>query len=126
MVATPVAEIAMPGVQSTPSLPHGVELSNLDGKRPIYSTAMLPASVTAQAIDQAERIEAEGGIKPATDDLRIHVVHNGDTLQRLAARYLDDERRAMEIFDLNRGTLTNPHLLPIGVEIVIPAKRQTK
>lgn len=51
---------------------------------------------------------------------RIHVVHNGDTLGRLAHRYLGSEDRALEIFDLNREVLDNPHLLPIGAELKIP------
>jgi nucleoid-associated protein YgaU len=52
-----------------------------------------------------------------------HVVHNGDTLGRLAKRYLGDESRSLEIFDLNRDVLSNPHLLPIGAELRIPAER---
>lgn len=49
-----------------------------------------------------------------------HVVTNGDTLEKLAQRYLSDPGRALEIFDLNRDQLSNPHLLPIGVELRIP------
>jgi len=48
-----------------------------------------------------------------------HVIHNGDTLERLAQRYLGDERRAIEIFELNRDVLKNPHVLPIGAELQI-------
>lgn len=110
-------------------MPRSEERRDPQGKRPIYSTAMLPAnarqSTTLQSNETAKLV-SDDTTEPTTSDLRIHVVHNGDTLERLAARYLDDERRAMEIFDLNRGTLTNPHLLPIGVEIVIPAKRLGK
>jgi nucleoid-associated protein YgaU len=54
------------------------------------------------------------------------VVHNGDTLGRLARRYLGDEGRALEIFDLNRDVLSNPHLLPIGAELRIPADGPTE
>ena len=50
----------------------------------------------------------------------IHVVANGDTLERLAQRYLNDPGRALDIFDLNRDQLSNPHLLPIGVELRVP------
>jgi nucleoid-associated protein YgaU len=50
----------------------------------------------------------------------IHVVANGDTLEKLAERYLGDPGRALEIFDLNRDQLGNPHLLPIGVELRVP------
>lgn len=50
----------------------------------------------------------------------IHIVQNGDTLEKLAKRYLGDAGRALELFDLNRQQLTNPHLLPIGAELRIP------
>jgi len=50
----------------------------------------------------------------------LHVVRNGDTLEKLAQHYLGDKGRALEIFDLNRDQLTNPHLLPIGAELRIP------
>jgi nucleoid-associated protein YgaU len=52
---------------------------------------------------------------------QIHVVHEGDSLDRLAKRYLGDEGRALEIFDLNRDVLENPHVLRIGVELRIPS-----
>ena len=50
----------------------------------------------------------------------VHIVRNGDTLEKLAERYLDDASRALELFDLNRDQLANPHLLPIGAELLIP------
>lgn len=52
---------------------------------------------------------------------RIHVIHDGDTLERLAERYLNDGSRALELFDLNRDVLDNPNLLEIGVELRVPA-----
>jgi hypothetical protein len=56
---------------------------------------------------------------------RRHIVVDGDSLARLAGRYLDDPRRADEIFEANRGVLTDPELLPIGVELVIPSEAAT-
>jgi nucleoid-associated protein YgaU len=53
-------------------------------------------------------------------DEMLHIVANGDTLEKLAERYLNDAGRAMEIFDMNRDQLNNPHLLPIGVELRVP------
>jgi len=49
-----------------------------------------------------------------------HIVRNGDTLEKLAQRYLGDSNRGLDIFDFNRDLLSNPHLLPIGVELRIP------
>lgn len=60
-----------------------------------------------------------GRVVDAKVDVR-HVVQNSDTLEKLAKRYLGDEARALEIFDLNRDLLDNPHLLPIDAELRIP------
>ena len=72
----------------------------------------------AQAVADAseEMAEASG--------LRRHLVVDGDTLARLAARYLGSSDRYGEIFAANRGVLSTPHLLPIGVELVIPPRHK--
>jgi nucleoid-associated protein YgaU len=54
------------------------------------------------------------------DEPRMHIVVDGDSLERLANRYLDDPRRSREIYELNRELLPNPDLLPIGLELKIP------
>ncbi len=51
---------------------------------------------------------------------RHHKIRDGDTLESLALRYLDDEGRANEIFAANRAILKDPKLLPIGAELTIP------
>jgi hypothetical protein len=53
---------------------------------------------------------------------RTHIVIDGDSLSRLAGRYLDDPRRSADIFEANRGVLADPELLPIGAELVIPSR----
>jgi len=63
---------------------------------------------------------AEDGEDAESRQEILHVVRNTDTLEKLAERYLDDAGRAMEIFDLNRDQLSNPHLLPIGAKLKIP------
>jgi nucleoid-associated protein YgaU len=59
-----------------------------------------------------------------TDDapVRTHIIVDGDSLAKLAGRYLDDPRRSNEIFTLNRGVLSDPELLPIGAELKIPPR----
>jgi LysM domain len=54
---------------------------------------------------------------------RTHIVVDGDSLSKLADRYLDDPTFADEIFRLNRDVLTDPEVLPIGVELRIPDQR---
>lgn len=51
---------------------------------------------------------------------RTHIVVDGDSLDRLAERYLDNARLGDEIYRLNRDVLTGPDVLPIGVELKIP------
>ena len=51
-----------------------------------------------------------------------HRVVDGDTLSRLATRYLGRGERYLEIFELNRDVLTKPDLLPIGVTLKIPPR----
>jgi hypothetical protein len=54
--------------------------------------------------------------RPAT---RTHIVVDGDSLKKLASRYLDDPHRDWEIFKLNRDSLRDPELLPIGAVLNI-------
>lgn len=54
---------------------------------------------------------------------RKHRVRDGDTLANLAERFLGDASRAPELLDANRDVIANPELLPIGVELVIPAPK---
>ncbi len=71
------------------------------GSRPAYST-----------VDPGRVVDDKVDVR--------HVVQNSDTLEKLAKRYLGDEARSLEIFDLNRDLLDNPHLLPIDAELRIP------
>ena len=80
--------------------------------RPAYSTNPAnPAYSTSQVASADDS---------AWPEEIVHIVHNGDTLEKLAERYLGDAGRALELFDLNRDQLANPHLLPIGAELRIP------
>ncbi len=51
---------------------------------------------------------------------RRHRLTDGDTLERLADRYLGNPARAPEIFAINGDLLTAPDLLPLGKIIRIP------
>jgi hypothetical protein len=56
---------------------------------------------------------------------RSHRISVGDTLAKLAERYLGDASRSAEIFEANTNLLNDPRVLPIGVWIQIPPKNQT-
>jgi LysM repeat protein len=109
---------------------------NADGA----ATAMAPAPSNSPAVDSQSfgqaGFAAPGGWNtpaplPATQspipntalsEPIWHVVADGDSLPKIAERYLRDAARAREIFDLNRDVLTNPDLLPIGTELRIPQR----
>jgi len=52
-----------------------------------------------------------------------HVVVDGDTLSKLAARYLGRPEDYLAIYEFNREVLPSPDLLPIGAVLKIPPQR---
>jgi nucleoid-associated protein YgaU len=51
---------------------------------------------------------------------RRHRIAEGDTLARLAEKYLGSRDRYLDLFQANADVLFDPRLIPIGVELVIP------
>ncbi len=128
--AKPLLEIGPPFSQpdSPPASMASLTTGAMTPARPT-DVATTPANSTDSA-NVVVPVEPHGaglpGDAPAVDsEVRVHVVHNGDTLERLAKRYLGSESRALEIFDFNRDVLSNPHLLPIGAELRLPARRKS-
>lgn len=133
---------ACPSTRSV-SLPQvSVQVSTV---KPVYATVEYPevittASVAENRVPQANlpqdapvgSLDEAGSpasidVGPWADEavpnsLRTHIVIDGDSLARLAARYLDDPQQGEEIFQLNQGVLTDPELLPIGLELKIPPR----
>jgi nucleoid-associated protein YgaU len=52
---------------------------------------------------------------------RIHVVREGDTLDKLARQYYDAPARWRQIYDANEALLTGGRPLHVGMELEIPA-----
>lgn len=78
----------------------------------VVAPAPRPVEVSKPAISQPPQ-------------LRTHKIVNGDTLARIARRYLGSEDRSAEILELNRDVLTNPQMLPLGRVIKIPPHAPT-
>ncbi len=51
----------------------------------------------------------------------LHRVRDGDSLPQLAAKYLGSQERAEEILLWNCDRIDDPAMLPLGVELLIPA-----
>jgi LysM domain-containing protein len=81
----------------------------------------MPASYSSSATMSDNGVPPPPWAAPEeTTESRTHVVVDGDSLERLASRYLSDPQRSREIYELNRAVLSSPVLLPIGVELKIP------
>jgi nucleoid-associated protein YgaU len=100
-----------------PSAPH---------QRPVESVAYPDATpATIASFDETVRPPSPVGL-PTSAELapppptRTHRIVDGDSLPKLATRYLRDAARSAEIFDLNRELLHSPDLLPIGAELKLP------
>jgi len=108
------------------SIPWNPPVQTAGGMAPSNAlTPAIPASYNDMVPQVASIVPIAPPPWPAPEESqgpRAHIVVDGDTLARLAGRYLDDPRRSNEIYEANRGALTDPELLPIGVELVIPAR----
>ncbi len=84
----------------------------------------VPGAAFASAsppIESADLGRASVELPDSPETPPIYVIQRGDTLESIADRSLGDARRAWELFDLNRDVLDNPHILPLGAELRIPA-----
>ena len=54
------------------------------------------------------------------DGPKVHRIRDGDTLRKIAERYLRNGDLWIEILDANRSILRDPEVLPVGKEIKIP------
>lgn len=88
-----------------------------------YRQDALPVTMRVARDAAPPRDAAPRAAPPASRSAgRTHRVVDGDTLSRLALRYLGDADRFAEIFAANRDVLPEPDVLPIGVELKIPPK----
>jgi nucleoid-associated protein YgaU len=100
-------------------LPIGCETSGAASVA-MNAACEVPTKLADQTIDRVLPWPAED----AENGPRTHVIVDGDSLQKLAGRYLNDPNRSSEIFELNRELLSNPELLPIGAELRIPNRTE--
>lgn len=85
------------------------------GPPPLGQGWPAPTNVETTALSYSPAVN-----EPEADSQRRHIVSDGDSLPKLALRYLGTEERSKDIFQNNRDKLTHPDLLPLGVELVIP------
>lgn len=80
------------------------------------STLTRPASTTSLEREITSLDDGLSERKPP----RTHRVLDGDTLSKLAQRYLGQADRFYDIYEANRELLRTPDVLPIGSLLIIP------
>lgn len=99
------------------------ELPALFDRSLASSTSADPRGVAALArLEASASLSNSITIPQGLPPMRTHRVVDGDTLARLAVRFLGDANRYEEIYALNQSQLPDPNLLPIGVELKIPPR----
>ena len=116
----------LPGLlanQQVPSKPSGSLSSTPSGGASGQGTSKpTPPSLPARfPYIQAEKNSGRPPANPTPSSVRRHRIVDGDSLEKLAEQYLGSAALAGYIYQANRSLLPDPQLLPIGVEIVIPA-----
>ena len=67
--------------------------------------------------------EVTADFKVANKDiLGIYTVNSGDTLSKIAKKYLDNANAYPAIFNLNKDILSNPDQIKVGQRLKIPNK----
>ena len=110
------------GVQPKPQKPR---ILNPTTRPPLpqLSEFNSPNSSPGQAPGNARRGRVGQAAKkqPEKSQLRYHQIVNGDTLARIARRYLGDAARGDVILRWNRKIIRDPNKLPLGEKIRIPS-----
>lgn len=81
-----------------------------------------PTATEAIASSDADKPAAAGSEPTAARPIKWKI-RDGDTLETIAYRLFGDSRYWRLIFFANRDKLSDPRLLPIGLEIDVPASR---
>lgn len=100
---------------------HRPDLAAL-GPPPILSRVFGPAAPTDGITVHRDWRPARLKLPANKPNQRRHRLTDGDSLERLAERYLGDAARAEEIFAINSDLLAAPDLLPLGKIIRIPPR----
>jgi nucleoid-associated protein YgaU len=75
-----------------------------------------------QRPSDSNEVSSDHRVADQPSSSRTHTIEAGDTLSKLAERYLGDRQKSELIYRANSDVLFDPRLLPIGVELRIPTR----
>ena len=82
--------------------------------------ATAPQPATARLHRHSRAYTRRYDTKESPARVVMHRIVDGDSLKKLAERYLHDESRYVEIFQANQHLLVQEDLLPLGERLLIP------
>ena len=103
------------------NLPSAGELNGLKNQ-PGSASAPVSPSTTKGRTEREEKDQENSPAEETPRSERTHLLRDGDTLERIAERYLGSPQRSGEIFEANRDVLTDPRILPLGVRLRLPLR----
>jgi nucleoid-associated protein YgaU len=119
----PMPPVAADMTRSTPRIDAAYR-STLDVPPPPLLDADTPPPLavawSANDATRAGRMAAGGPPSPPPSASSVYVVRDGDDLTGIATRIYGNPAAADVIWSVNRDRLTDPSLLPIGMELRIP------
>jgi nucleoid-associated protein YgaU len=123
--AVTVATVESAGVSEPPPARSPIASGPPEFSRSFSGTGTLVGSSVAEAPNTQATTPAIRDLGPdgpeAGETAGVsHTIVDGDTLAKLAQKYLGSANRAGELFAYNRDVLSDPELLPIGGELRIP------
>jgi nucleoid-associated protein YgaU len=120
--ATPAASTTASGPQTNPV----VTASAAEPINPPPGPSAVQVSFTSPSPEDGPASRLQVVVQEAAseddDGPRTHTIIDGDSLAKLAERFLGDARLSDEIYQANRDVLKSPDLLPIGVDIKLPPR----
>ncbi|MGE0760577.1 MAG: LysM peptidoglycan-binding domain-containing protein [Pirellulaceae bacterium] len=126
------AENSIPGSGAPPRWSRTEEPPGIAAEFPAAGDSVPPAAPLTPLVQASPAAPGPGAghsVRPDEEDLdrepagpRMHRIRDGDTLPRLARRYLGTEQRWPEILALNQDVIPNPELLPIGKWVRLPGR----
>ncbi len=117
----PLPPVAQAATWADPAL-RGTYRSTLDVPPPPLLDAQRPPPLAVGWTGRTLPVEPSRRSRPTADSAAPSRwrVRDGDDLNAIANRVYGTPLAATAIWEANRGTLSDPRLLPIGVEIVLP------
>jgi len=117
---TEVAPIALPGQHALPPTPRTPEVTTHRVRKPRLESVPVnaPANIESPAMPLPPIAPPHHGAAAEA----THQIRDGDSLEKLAEKYLGSRSMAESIFHANRDVLDSPDLLPIGTTLKIPTQ----